>query len=54
MKKIPVVENKLQLLQSEELKLFHSYNRHAEAPVKLNILSQLISIINKIEVLKQL
>lgn len=41
-------------LEKEELRLFHSYNRHAQASVKLTILNQLIVVINQKEALKSI
>lgn len=41
-------------LKNEELKLFHSYNRHATSESKLAILTKLIEVIHKQEILKQL
>jgi hypothetical protein len=40
-------------LEREELKLFHSYNRHAQPQVKLEVLSKLSFVITKLDTLKQ-
>lgn len=45
------VQVKINDLKTEELKLFHSYNRHAQPQVKLEILNRLIVVINQIDVL---
>lgn len=47
------IEQDIKSLESEELKLFHSYNRHAKAETKLEILGKLSIIIVKIETLKK-
>ncbi len=41
-------------LEKEELRLFHSYNRHAQAGVKLNVLSEITKVIIQIEALKKI
>lgn len=41
-------------LAKEELKLFNSYNRHAKATVKLSILIELQSVINRIDVIDKI
>lgn len=48
------VKEKITELEKEELKLFHSYNRHAQAKVKLEILNRLIVVINQIDILKSI
>lgn len=47
------IEQDVKVLEAEELKLFHSYNRHGTAEFKLNILSKLSVVIIKIETLKK-
>jgi len=47
-----IVAETLTSLQTEELRLFHAYNRHATSQYKLDILNKLIQVINKIDVLK--
>ncbi len=41
-------------LKEQELKLFHSYNRHAEASYKLKILHELTVVITVQEELRKL
>lgn len=48
------IEETLNSLEKEELRLFHAYNRHATAQFKLDILNKLIQVINKIDVLKSI
>ncbi len=48
------MNNKLNELNRQELSLFNQYNRHATTDIKLSILSRLIVVINKIEVLKEI
>lgn len=48
------IQNRLNQLQCEELRLFHSYNRHAQGSVKLEVLSKLTVVINQIETIKSL
>ena len=40
-------------LEKEEKRLFDSYNRHAQASVKIGILSAKIKVIQELEELKQ-
>lgn len=48
------VKETLTDLEKEELRLFHSYNRHATPSVKLTILNQLQYVIVRIDALKKL
>ena len=52
------LESKLQdemtELEKRELKLFHSYNRHAIPEVKLRVLRELQDVIVKLDYLKNL
>lgn len=45
------INNKIDELKREELKLFHAYNRHATSTMKLEVLNRLIVVINQIDVL---
>lgn len=48
------LKNQINSLEKEELKLFHSYNRHAKSEVKLSVLASLQTVIIKLETLKNL
>lgn len=50
---IKIIDQDIKILEAEELKLFHSYNRHGTAEFKLGILHKLSTIITKIETLKK-
>lgn len=45
---------KLTILEKEEFRLFGVYNKHTGVEVKLNVLNQLVSVVNKINILKEL
>lgn len=47
-----IIQETLNSLEKEELRLFHAYNRHATSQFKLDILNNLVQVINKIEILK--
>lgn len=48
------VKEKIKQLEADELRLFHSYNRHAVSKVKLEVLTKLEEVIHQLEVLKKL
>jgi hypothetical protein len=52
MKPKDIIKETLTSLEKEELRLFHSYNRHATTECKLGVLTKLVEVINKIDVLR--
>lgn len=48
------VKEKIKQLEADELRLFHSYNRHAISKVKLEVLTKLEEVIHQLEILKKL
>lgn len=48
------IQARLTELRAEETRLFHSYNRHATAKFKLEILSDISSVVLRIEELNNL
>lgn len=49
-----IIDSKIEELKKEELKLFHSYNRHAVSSVKIEVMQKLITVITKQEALKEI
>jgi hypothetical protein len=54
MAKVNKLDERIKELEQQELKLFHSYNRHAQPIHKLKILTELSTVIIKLDELKSL